>query len=692
MRLITALFLTFSITVSLQPNIRSQDQVVELRTGQTIERTLKSGESHNFTVSLQENWILQLGVQQRGIDVVMRISSPEGRTRDFDSPTGDQGVENVSFIATSAGQYTVSVSPLVHSGTESFSGRYELKVLDCRAATSDEVNLSKNIEANAAKGKALLKELIENVAQLKASPTKVGFQLRIASLLETIDTKLAKEMMYAAVEAFVDFVSALNEDDEDNYFPQYSIAVQLRDQLIQALTARDPDKALAFMRSSKMLLHLDKEVSEVEDKQESVYTLNIANQIAKSDPKRTFQMAQDALKKGYSAVLTNTLQALKETAPDLSEQLENQIIDKLTNETIIKNPDAVQLTNILLRSSSNQGVQGTTTGLVKADARVKLFDKLLAECLAYSPRKEINDNQVGSLVWTMLETLKSVGPAMNKRESVAAVEKKFAEVSDSFYPQFRMMRDLQTNINGDSIEQSLEAINKAPQEMRDQLYQQVANNAAAKGELNKAREILTTHFGDNFQRKQLLRGLDQQVAYQSMSKGNVEEALRVIRSMPSAKMRSSMVAQIVAQLGDNLTKSAALSLLDQAHSILSPSMRARDAEEMAALMALGKAFLKYDSNRATEIIQPLIDQFNELESAARTLRTFAELEANDGLFLAADDTGNGMVLVIPDVLGELAATNFDLARSLADRVNPVDVRLSSYIEMVRQTVPAVAPN
>src|SRR5678815_3325755 len=96
----------------------------------------------------------------------------------------------------------------------------------------------------------------------------------------------------------------------------------------------------------------------------------------------------------------------KETAPDLSEQLENQIIDKLTNETIIKNPDAVQLTNILLRSSSNQGVQGTTTGLVKADARVKLFDKLLAECLAYSPRKEINDNQVGSLVWTMLETLK----------------------------------------------------------------------------------------------------------------------------------------------------------------------------------------------------------------------------------------------------------------------------------------------
>ena len=692
MRLITALFLTFSITVSLQPNIRSQDQVVELRTGQTIERTLKSGESHNFTVSLQENWILQLGVQQRGIDVVIRISSPEGRTRDFDSPTGDQGVENVSFIATSAGQYTVSVSPLVHSGTESFSGRYELKVLDCRAATSDEVNLSKNIEANAAKGKALLKELIENVAQLKASPTKVGFQLRIASLLETIDTKVAKEMMYAAVEAFVDFVSALNEDDEDNYFPQYSIAVQLRDQLIQALTARDPDKALAFMRSSKMLLHLDKEVSEVEDKQESVYTLNIANQIAKSDPKRTYQMAQDALKKGYSAVLTNTLQALKETAPDLSEQLENQIIDKLTNETIIKNPDAVQLTNILLRSSSNQGVQGTTTGLVKADARVKLFDKLLAECLAYSPRKEINDNQVGSLVWTMLETLKSVGPAMNKRESVAAVEKKFAEVSDSFYPQFRMMRDLQTNINGDSIEQSLEAINKAPQEIRDQLYQQVANNAAAKGELNKAREILTTHFGDNFQRKQLLRGLDQQVAYQSMSKGNVEEALRVIRSMPSAKMRSSMVAQIVAQLGDNLTKSAALSLLDQAHSILSPSTRARDAEEMAALMALGKAFLKYDSNRATEIIQPLIDQFNELASAARTLRTFAELEANDGLFLAADDTGSGMVSVIPDVLGELAATNFDLARSLADRVNPVDVRLSSYIEMVRQTVPAVAPN
>ena len=692
MRLITALFLTSCFAVSLQPNIKSQDQGVELRTGQTIERTLKSGDTHNFTVSLEENWLLQLAVEQRGIDVVIRISSPEGRTiREFDTPTGDQGVENVSFVATSAGEYRVSVYPLLSSGTASASGRYELKVLDCRSATSDEVNLGKNIEANAAKGKALLKELIETVAQLKPSRTKIGFQLRIASLLESTDTKLATKMLDAAVESFTDLITTLNDDDDDDYYAQYSTVVQVRSELIQALTARDPDKALEFMKTSKLLLYSGKAASEVEDNQESAFILNIANHISKSDPKRTLQIAQDVLKKRYSAALSSTLQTLKETAPNLAEQLETQIVEKLTNETIIKNPDAAQLTNALLRSIPGGGEQGTTTGPVKVDGKVKLFEKLLAECLAYSPKGGISDNQVGSLVWSMLETLRSVGPSMNKSESVAAVEKKFREVSDSLYPQFRIMRDVQTNINSGSIEQSLEAVNNAPAEMRDQLYQQVANNAAAAGDLDKAREILMTHFGDNLQRKQLLRSLDQQVAFHSLSKGNVEDALRVVRSMPSAKMRSSMIAQIVGQMGNNLKKSTALTILDQAHSILSPSVRARDTEEMAALMELGKAFAKYDSNRATQIITPLIDQFNELEAAARTLRTFAQPETDDG-FLAAEDTGSGMVSVMPDVIGEFAVTNFDLAKLLAGRVIPVDVRIAIYIEMVKHTVPAVEQN
>lgn len=88
----------------------------------------------------------------------------------------------------------------------------------------------------------------------------------------------------------------------------------------------------------------------------------------------------------------------------------------------------------------------------------------------------------------------------------------------------------------------------------------------------------------------------------------------------------------------------------------------------------------------------LIDQFNELEAAAPTLRTFAQAETDDASFLAAEDTGSGMVSVIPDVIGEFAVTNFDLARSLADRVTPVDVRLASYIEIVKHTVPSEAQN
>ena len=148
-----------------------------------------------------------------------------------------------------------------------------------------------------------------------------------------------------------------------------------------------------------------------------------------------------------------------------------------------------------------------------------------------------------------------------------------------------------------------------------------------------------------------------------------------------------MIAQIAPQLGGGLKRSAVLNVLEQARSIIGSSAKAANQEEMSALLELGRAFAKYDPNRATEIIQPLLDQFNDLDAAFRTIQSFAQLDvAPDSPFQGRELNGN-ISPQIPSVIGQLATKDFDRAKALADRINSSEMRITVYIEMVRTTLP-----
>src|SRR5919106_6611739 len=83
-----------------------------LQLGSPIERELQSGQFHQYTVKLAENQFIQITVDQREIDVIVRVFSPSGKSLgNFDSPNGGEGPEHVSFIAVTAGSYLVTVGP-----------------------------------------------------------------------------------------------------------------------------------------------------------------------------------------------------------------------------------------------------------------------------------------------------------------------------------------------------------------------------------------------------------------------------------------------------------------------------------------------------------------------------------------------------------------------------------------------------
>lgn len=110
---------------------------------------------------------------------------------------------------------------------------------------------------------------------------------------------------------------------------------------------------------------------------------------------------------------------------------------------------------------------------------------------------------------------------------------------------------------------------------------------------------------------------------------------------------------------------------------------------MNALFEIARAFSRYDSKRAFEIVDPLIDQFNELCTAARTLDGFGpEYYNNDELDLQNGNTLASIAGLMSNLLGSLALTNFDRTKSTSDRISLPEVRLRAYLDIARQTIQA----
>ena len=115
------------------------DTISQLELGKPIERELKGGEVHAYSIQLTTGQFAAIVVDQRGIDVVVLLFAPDGKQlAEVDSPNGNQGPEPVSLFAKTRGDYRVEIRSLEKNAP---TGRYEIKITELRAATEqDRIN------------------------------------------------------------------------------------------------------------------------------------------------------------------------------------------------------------------------------------------------------------------------------------------------------------------------------------------------------------------------------------------------------------------------------------------------------------------------------------------------------------------------------------------------------------------------
>jgi len=692
-RFIATLLLLVLNGLLLNESARAQSQTASLQAGVSMERTLERGQSQSFGVSLEQDQFLQLVVDQRGIDVVVRVFSPAGKMLgEFDSPNGTEGPENVSLISAAAGVYLINVAPL-NEGEDVARGRFEIRILEIRPATPQELQADRNQEALKIKGLALLAEVTENLEQIHLPQTRVRAQLQAAQLLWTSDEKLAGKLVAAAIEGVKEYLAQVGSDDQD-YYQTYGQAMQLRQEVLQVLSSRDPEMALAFLRSTNTLTSPDSGQDINRRNQELQFEVSLASQILARDPKRALQIAEDTLKKGYSYNLLEIINRLRSTDPESAARLAKQIAGKLQGERLLTNQEATNLAINLLRTAHSPGGRtdassaNTEIALLSEQEYRDLFEKTLSEALSYSVSPSNVHTTESNAAQNILNSLKSMTTEMagSSAVSMAAMEKKITELN-AIDPQSARWQKYYETINSSSLDAGLESVAQSPREMRDQLYQQLAQKAAGAGDFERARQILKDHIPNLSQRRQALSNLEQQTIQIEASKGRIEEALRIVSTLRTSKERAVALSQIVNQIGPGQKRAAALNLLEQARILVGSSVRIESQEEMSALLEIGRAFSRYDPKRSFEIVEPILNQFNEISAAAEVLDGFGQQYYQGGELIMqnGNSVANAATQLIA-ALASLAVANFDRAKAVADRVERPEVRIGAYLAIAQQTI------
>jgi hypothetical protein len=510
------------------------------------------------------------------------------------------------------------------------------------------------------RGVALVRELKEIAPRLKSPHNRIKSQLWAGNLIWDTDEKLGREFFSDAMTWFREFLASIKPDDP--YFQTYSAMSKLRSEIALIVAQRDPDAALDFVRATQT----NERAARPNERslEEMSLEISIAEKMAGKNPVRALRLAQQNLKSSYSPDLPNTVWQLWKRSPELGSQLATEIAAKLMNEKLLLNPRAAGLAiNLLLvtrRSEPKFEANRNKPPVLSDELARELLQKLLNEVSAYTPTANWNAN---SSFWSLGNSLQSFGPNL---ESIvpgieATVQKKMAEVDAP----------------------NIASLNYGP----ERISTMTVNSFIQTGELERARQFVDEHISNPYQRQLFLDTIEKQRINIDISKGKFEEALENIRAFRDNKARAEQLVSFLMQIEQQLKAATAINVLEHARALL--PVEVHDQSEMMPLLEIARLFSRYDSKRALEILNPLIDRFNELSAAARELQGFSSepFEAGE---MNLYNGGNVPMHAghLSKVIGTLALADFDGAKMAADRIQPFEVRVRAYLEIASQTIEA----
>ena len=155
-----------------QGNAQGNQELEQLQPNQTIETYIAGGEFHYYEIAVNAGQYLKVVLEQKGIDLVLDLFSPNGRKLAEIDNTSAGGLESFRLIAEVSGKYRIELRPYDKIASK---GDYTIAIEALRSPTSED---RKGLAALAA---------YEEGWQLYRQQTAEGFQAAIQKWSEGLE-------------------------------------------------------------------------------------------------------------------------------------------------------------------------------------------------------------------------------------------------------------------------------------------------------------------------------------------------------------------------------------------------------------------------------------------------------------------------------------------------------------------------
>lgn len=530
------------------------------------------------------------------------------------------------------------------------------------------------------KALSLLDDTLQSAQALKLAENRAVLRAQAADLLWKRDEKRARSLFR---DAFADLAAARAEAAK-NERASWMLA-ELRPRLLYMVAARDPQLALDLLHESRPASADDASQSSFTGNQEDNLEQAIAAQAAENDPKLALKIAEENLDKGVGYGALNVLERLRQKDPESAKKFAGEIVEKLQGETLSRGQEASFVAISLLRSALMPQSQQSfylgpspASGAAEKPKPLALEDgdlRALAELVTSAALKDSAATGAYGLTMQlrpMLAELEKLAPAR-----VAQLRQRIAEMDKALDPRMKSWMQFNSAVSGDSSPDAmLEAAAKAPPEMRQSYYTFAAMKLAQSGDAERARQVVNDNVTGQ-EREQLLAQIDGAAVSRDVEKGSLDEARAVVSRIKSKERRAGALAELATAFAAKGDKKGAALLLEEARGLV--SRQPENEREMGALLEVARGYALVDPSKTFEMIDPLIDQANDMLAAAALLEKFG---AGQGMFrkgemILSPGVGsiNGMYSRYVKALAELARLDFDRTRTDADRFHHEEVRL-----------------
>lgn len=536
-----------------------------------------------------------------------------------------------------------------------------------------------------AKTNGLLNALAREAEQFQLPENRVSARVLVANLLWESDEKQSRQLFQNAVGEMNTLLgSLLSEDlsDDEKYMRIYNVG-ELRKNLLLNIAAHDP----VFAISAFQTLTVKKDTGENLFEGDEVFELELAKQIAENDPKKGYEVALKNLENGLGIGIVETLENIYKKDDEIGAKLAREILKKikddssktistdLSSNTNSAKPSATPLPNASTEITvyqikefadkvgklNRQAVKDKKT-LILTDGEYKELIEVLAR--KYSTQQYISSYEIAGIIKQIDVYFPALGQTIRGRLSneKANLDKMSRETA------------LEVEMEGKSLKEIIQIIEKKPVAQRDALYSKAAEIVFNEGDILSAKELYDkakTKPEYDYLGEQIEKGIPLAKA----EDGNLDEVRQILTTLKTPEEKIEILTTLAQSLAEKGNTKTAKELTEEARTMYLGKMKNR--KNMTSLLQLSLAFAAVESAQGFSFLENNISFVNDIIAAGIVIDEYNEYGSikDDELLLSVvlpesySNMPNGVALI-----RKLSQADFERTVSIADRFARREVR------------------